>query len=354
MSHYELIDDLYAYNSWANSKLLSLCEDLTAMQLGAKREMGFGTLRATLFHLLTAEKVWMERWTNMPWREFPTDPDGISIDEIRSGLREVAAQRRSLLEIHRASRWTESIEYLDSKKHEYKHPLFTLLLHVANHGVHHRAQALNYLKQFDKTVPAGLDYIYYRLAASSVQQTPDAVKALESFGLEVGKIESADPAYDPAMMSLLYRYHDWATTEIMSMSDTVAVAAIDRDFEMGPGTIRKTLTHMLDVEKYWVSHWQGGEIAFPKSPEDIPLSDIRRQWNELAKRRNGILESMDEDFPKTLVTIHPGGQPASFRMGESALQLITHATHHRAQVINMLRQSDGRIHNIDLMYWPSK
>lgn len=353
MSDYELIDDLYAYNEWANSKILNLCDGLTALQLDTKREIGFGTLRATLFHVLTAEKVWMERWTHVPWREFPTDPDGISLDEIRSGLNEVAAQRRSLIEIHRQSRWSEEVQYADSKKNDYTHRLFSLLLHVANHGVHHRAQALHYLKQCERTVPAGLDYIYYRLAASTLEQDPDAIKGLQDFGLEVATIETADPSYDVAMMDQFYQYHDWATAEILSMSDTVAVAAIDRDYQMGMGSIRKSLLHLLNVEQYWVSHWNGEEIDFPQSPEDTPLSAIRDQWKETSKMRNEFLSSMDELTPSSIVTIRPGGNATQFRLGESALQLVLHGTHHRAQVINMLRRSDGRINNIDLIYSPA-
>ena len=145
------MNDLYAYNDWANGKVLSLCEGLTDEQLDAPREMGFGTLRATLFHILTAEIIWMERWQGVAWRPFPTDPQGASLADIRDGLRDVADRRSKLIAAHASDQWNQRVKYQDSKQDDYEQDLFPLLLHVANHGVHHRAQALNYLKQYDRT-----------------------------------------------------------------------------------------------------------------------------------------------------------------------------------------------------------
>lgn len=353
MSQYELLDDFYAYNSWASTKIASLCEGLRDAQLDAKREIGFGSLRATLFHLLTAERIWMERWTGTPWRPFPFDPDGMTVEEFSAGLAEVAARRRSLIEIHRATRWRETVTYLDSKKNEHTHRLFDQLLHVANHGVHHRAQALHYLKHYDRTVPAGLDYIFYRLAATSVEQAPDTVNALQAFGLDVATIKTPDPRYDGELIDRIFRYHGWATNEILSMCDTVEVASLDRNFEMGSGTIRKTLLHMMDAEQWWIDHWNGESTSFPHSDPETPLVAIRDAWAKIAKRRSKFLSTLDATGATEIVTVSPGGPPTSFRVGESALHLALHGTHHRAQVINMLRRSGGRIRDLDMLYCPS-
>lgn len=57
----DLIDSQYAYTDWANAKVLSLCTGLSDAQLDRSKEMGFGTLRATLFHILAADTIWLER-----------------------------------------------------------------------------------------------------------------------------------------------------------------------------------------------------------------------------------------------------------------------------------------------------
>ena len=56
-----LIEDLYRYNDWANERVLDMCNELTHEQLDAPRALGLGSLRNTLFHILTAEEIWLER-----------------------------------------------------------------------------------------------------------------------------------------------------------------------------------------------------------------------------------------------------------------------------------------------------
>ena len=105
----DMMDDLYAYNDWANAKVIELCDGLTDEQLDAPRPIGFGTLRATIFHILTAEEVWLERWKSVPWREFPTDPAGLTIAAMGERLQELSQQRRDLIAEGRGSRWAYGV-----------------------------------------------------------------------------------------------------------------------------------------------------------------------------------------------------------------------------------------------------
>ena len=346
----DLIDDLYAYNDWANDKVLSLCDGLSDEQLDAPRDMGFGTLRATVFHILTAEQVWMERWQAIPWRPFPTDPAGMSVEEIRAALATVASERRDLVDQNRSQQFGSRVKYQDSKQTPYDHVLRDLLLHVANHGVHHRAQALNYLKQFERTLVGGIDYLFYRMATASVKQSCDSVMALKEYGLAVSEATEAPCPYDPEIAAREYQYHDWATNRVLEFAADLGPDSLDRDFKMGPGSIRKTLLHMYDAERWWPEIWANGSVPFPKSPEDTSISSLRQQWGELAQRRREMMATMDSGEVQRIVAIEFGGPPINFRVGVSINQLAMHGTHHRAQLINMFRHVDAPWENIDLLY----
>lgn len=52
-----MIDSLFADNDWANARILKLADGLNDKQLDLQREMGFGSLRATLFHIWAAEHL---------------------------------------------------------------------------------------------------------------------------------------------------------------------------------------------------------------------------------------------------------------------------------------------------------
>ncbi len=88
MHDHTVIDDLYRYHAWANERVFRLCDGLVDDQLDEPRELGMGSLRKTLFHILAAEELWLDRWRNQPWRPLSADP-------VRMPLRARNASSRS-------------------------------------------------------------------------------------------------------------------------------------------------------------------------------------------------------------------------------------------------------------------
>jgi len=334
-----IIEDLYSANEWAWRRLFQLCEGLSDEQLDAPREMGFGSLRATLFHILAAEQIWLERWTGAPWRPFPFDPAGASLGQIAAGLRQVDLERRRLMDDERSTGWQRVVVYLDSKRTEYRKPLDELLLHVANHGVHHRAQALNYLKGFGRTVPVGLDYLFYRLAHPSVVQGDATVAALRGYGMEINTAPGVEIAWDGERMRRYFAYHDWANAQILELAAPLDDAALDRDFDLGQGTIRKALVHLESVEPAWLKIWTEGTGTFDVSSPRLSIGEIQAAWSQAARQRDEFIRGLDDAGSQRIVAIHFGGPPIQFRVIESLVQICVHGTHHRAQLVNMLRRS---------------
>ena len=346
----ELFSSLYAYSEWANEKIVQLCDGLTDAQLDQPKEMGFGTLRKTLFHILAADVVWMERWESTPWREFPTDPDGKSIAEIAAALRDVGNRRLGLIQQNEPNQWDSTIDYQDSKKTPYSHQLHDLLLHVWVHGIHHRAQALNYLKQFDRTLPGGIDWIFYKLATGSTAQSPECVEAMTGHGMTVNESIGEDIQWRLQSIQRLFEYGDWAFEQAIQNAMSLDDAALDRGFDMGPGSIRKALLHMYDAELFWVTNWTSGSVPFPHTAETTSMSSLRDLWTANAAARNDFLANVDQQGALRAVEVSFGGPPIRILVGEAAVQLLMHGAHHRAQVVNMFRHCESPIGNIDLLY----
>ena len=347
----ELFTSLYAYSQWANGKIVKLCDGLTDAQLDQPKEMGMGTLRATLFHILTADQVWMERWESSPWREFPHEPGGKSVAEIAQSLDEVASRRLDLIRQNQSDNWNATIKYLDSAKAQYNHQLHDLLLHVWIHGIHHRAQALNYLKQFDRTIPGGIDWIFYKLATGSTAQSPEAVTAMTGSGLGVNESIGEDIQWRLGTVQRLFEYGDWALGQVIDNAMSLDGAALDREFDMGLGSIRKSLLHMYDAELFWVNNWSsGGGAPFPQTAETTSISELKDLWTANAAARDAYLANVDQQKAVGVVEVSFGGPPIRILVGESAIQLTMHGAHHRAQVVNMFRHCDAPIGNIDLFY----
>jgi len=352
----DLIDDLYRHNDWANGHLIHLCDGLSDAQLDQAREMGFGSLRATLFHILAAEEIWMERWAGEPWRPFSFEPLGTTIAEIADRLSAVSERRRQLMDADRESRWQRLVTYQNSKREPATRKLDDLLLHVANHGIHHRAQALHFLKQFGRTLPVGSDYLVFRLAYSSLKQDPEVVQNMQNIGLEVEIGPGSHVDFDLAKIQRYFAYFDWANQLLLSSAEALDDAALDQDFGIGPGTLRKTFQHLLNVEPHWLKIW-GIEPCVPGSATgsheagSASIAQIRENWRLLAAQRNAFIQSLDSAEADRMILLSVGGPPMKFPLLQSVIQLVTHGTHHRAQISNMLRQNGIKPPGLDFVGW---
>ncbi len=343
-------EDFFRFNSWANQRLLRACQELSDLQLDERLEMGFGSLRGTLFHILAAEEIWLERWQSVPWRPFPMEPQGASLSEIGRRLEQVDQARQAFLEPHRETQFRATIEYRDSRGNAYQNPLDELLVHVANHGIHHRAQALNFLKRFGRPIPVGLDYILYRLAHPSVLQSESTQTHLEQFGLEIAVREGTPVSFDQPWLKRFFAYHDWAQYEVLNLVESLEDAAIDHDFGMGHGSIRKTFMHVLNAERRWLAYWKGASADANVLPSQT-TDQLRAVWAQTAEARNAFLAAIDSAEADRIVEMNLGGTPIRFTINETLLQIVCHGTHHRAQMLNMLRHCDVKPPAIDFVVW---
>jgi uncharacterized damage-inducible protein DinB len=137
--HYRM---LAAYNAWANRILY---EEVGKLDDAAyRRNLGafFGSLHRTLNHLLTADRIWMKRFTGEG--DAPTSLDTI-LHEDFAGLRaarqaedaRLSAFADSLTEDRIAADFTYSPL---TNPTIVTHPLGPALAHLFNHQTHHRGQ----------------------------------------------------------------------------------------------------------------------------------------------------------------------------------------------------------------------
>lgn len=351
MSRSTILDDLYRHDEWANARLFKLCEGLTDAQLDQPREMGFGSLRNTIFHVLAAEEVWYERWTGTPWRPFPMSADGLSLADMARRFEQVADARRQLMDRERGDGWQRVCRYEDSKRTPYEVRLDHLLLHVANHGIYHRAQAVNYLKHLGRTVPGGLDYIFFRIAFPHVKQEAATVEGLRKYGLEVESGTGDAVAWNGALVANFFAAGDWANQRILARMEQLPDDKLDRAWEMGMGTIRKTALHIADAERWWLKNWTIGPSAYEKSPETTSIDALRQMWDATIAGRNQFLASLDAESAQRVVPTLIGPMSMRTPVVESMVQLCGHGTHHRAQLVNMLRHSEAPVSGGDYLQW---
>ncbi len=152
--HVDQARTMAAYNRWMNNKLYSVCAELTDDERKADTGAFFGSIHGTLNHLLLADRLWMGRFTGVPFSVSSTG------EELYSDFVELRSQRESTDEDieNWALRLTDdlldgTIEYrsiVNPKPRTDK--LWVCATHFFNHQTHHRGQLTALLSQ------AGKDY----------------------------------------------------------------------------------------------------------------------------------------------------------------------------------------------------
>ena len=351
MNETNILQDLFAHNDWANRKLMKLSLDLTDEQLDAPRQMGFGSLRNTWFHLREAEKLWLERWQGEPWRPLQNDAGGQSLESIAEEMETLARDRNELIDREAESQFGRVVDFKDSQQNRWSFPIGDLLNHVSNHGIHHRAQILSFLRGFDRRVAAGVDYLFWKMAYPTCEQPEESLAPLRQYGLEVATGTSKSLAFDRSRLQAYFSYADWAMDQVFRVVGTLDESLLDLEFQLGMGTLRKTLQHLVDAERWWVQNWESEHAEFPRGEVPRTFEQIQELYQATIASRNGKVADLNADEANRIVQVTAGGPITRFRVIESMLQLCGHGTHHRAQCLNMIRQVNNNPPAIDLVVW---
>ncbi len=149
------------YNAWANRRLYEASAALTREDYRAQRPSYFGSIHATLNHILVGDRVWMSRFEGVP--------SGIErLDQI---LHDEFADLRAARETEDArivgffgrlgdDTLGGTLHYRTMAGEAQETPLAWTLAHFFNHQTHHRGQAHGMLSG-TPVAPPPLDLIYF-------------------------------------------------------------------------------------------------------------------------------------------------------------------------------------------------
>jgi uncharacterized damage-inducible protein DinB len=130
-------------NAWANHRLLSACQALTAEEFAAPRTSFFPSLRATLNHILQVDRYYIDALEGRDALRHFTDvvPDFADASTLRSA--QTASDRLLIAFCERQTDETLARD-CDLPRFDRKPPPSTvanILAHLFQHQIHHRGQA---------------------------------------------------------------------------------------------------------------------------------------------------------------------------------------------------------------------
>lgn len=136
------LDILLVHNQWATRQILLACEKLTSEQFHQRFPIGPGSLHDTTTHILGATQTWIDLLAERPVRP-RLEGTKRSIGELLAMLDELSME---LARSAAAFPLDHTVSMSRGGKN-YVFPRGGILAHVTTHGMHHRAQCLNMLRQ---------------------------------------------------------------------------------------------------------------------------------------------------------------------------------------------------------------
>ena len=154
------IRTLYAYNAWANARVLDAAARLSPAQLLAADGGGYGSVRDTLVHIAAAEWLYLERWRGRS----PTalwDPAAYpDVTAIRASWVAVEGEARAFVAGLREDDVGRVVAYVNLQGETWAYPLWHELLHQANRATQHRSEVAAALTRFGRS-PGWLDFLVF-------------------------------------------------------------------------------------------------------------------------------------------------------------------------------------------------
>lgn len=153
---------LFDYNFWATARILNAIEDLsdddyTAVVPG----ISFGSLRATLVHMLAAEVLWRQRCLEgLSPTALLSEADLPALLDLQQRWPFEELKFRAALDRQTDETLAQTVHYRTTGGREFAQPRWQILAHLVNHSTQHRAEAAVILSALGRS-PGDVDLILY-------------------------------------------------------------------------------------------------------------------------------------------------------------------------------------------------
>lgn len=157
---------LYDYHYWITHQLLEACQALTPEQWTRSQGHSWDSVHGLVTHMLTAEMIWLARWQGSSPAGLRRKEELPTLGEVRREWAMVEQDMRAFLATCDDLRLNQPLTYTNTRGEQFTVRLGHLMLHLANHGTHHRGELVAMLALLGVPHPQD-DLLWYLLEEPS-------------------------------------------------------------------------------------------------------------------------------------------------------------------------------------------
>lgn len=156
------LQELYAFNRWANSRMRAAVAKLPEAQLTRDMKNSFPSVQDTVLHIMTSEWIWLARWLGSSPSAMPSEWRDYTLEQISREWEAIETGQGNFLAGLGAGELDRIVEYRNLKGELHRNPLWQLMRHMVNHSTYHRGQVTTMLRQLGHDAVSTDLVLYYR------------------------------------------------------------------------------------------------------------------------------------------------------------------------------------------------
>ncbi len=150
-----------AYAAWASRRIVDAASRLSPDELKHDFKTADGSVLKTLAHVYAADRAWLARVRGQSLASFITDAD-YRVSVLQNDWPALLESWRAWALDLTDERARSLVSYTDLKGNSWQNPLWQIVLHVVNHGTHHRGQVAGFIRSLGHTPPPLDEMAYFR------------------------------------------------------------------------------------------------------------------------------------------------------------------------------------------------
>lgn len=169
------------------------------------------------------------------------------------------------------------------------------------------------------------------IEANQLARTPHVSYSQDCSRRYTAIVTSADAAAE--QLEVLFGYHSWANAELISFCAALPPAQQQFSLPGTPGTVARTLTHLVSSEQLYLQAVTGEEPSNWIESLLLPVAElVDRDAENAATWRKFLTTRYD---PRAVVT-DPRNPLRTFVVWERVAQLLVHGIEHRTHTCSIL------------------
>lgn len=142
------------YTAWASGRLVEAAGQLTPEELTHDFGSADKSVLGTLVHVFAADRIWMARIAGDAPAKFIDPERDMHLSVLQNLWPPLLNKWQQWASSLTGDSAEASVAWKDLKGNSFEMPAWQIVLHVVNHGTHHRGQCSGFLRALGKTPPS--------------------------------------------------------------------------------------------------------------------------------------------------------------------------------------------------------